>query len=400
MGKSQKKRKPKKIKNSFSLSPKNNNHEKISLSKIRYEKNRIRKLNPSIFHFNLDSKFIYESRFCSFFYEKLQDKNNMKPKSEDLMFLKDYEKNVEIQDSKEKDQGIIEVPKNIFMFFKNRIKIKPELDQKELNVKKIIEELKNEKFSSKKVSNYYQMKFGESISKSQLLLILKKKLGLHFLKTSIKNKILLNSESKKMSFFILKILIRHIKLGGSIIYLDESTFSTVNNNLKMWRRSGEQIFKEVKDSKKTNLILAVTPKRLIHFQLNRSNTDAVSFKEFILEMLESLDKNDIKNLVIFLDNASVHGTIDIMKICSEKNLKVVYNVPYLSYFNMVELCFRYLKKVIYNDIYSSIEEVESKLKNILNSDDFKNQLPLLFKETLRQYILFIEENINFNLNNS
>lgn len=74
MGKFQKKRKPNKIKNSFSLSPKNDKNEKISLSKIRYEKNRIRKLNPSIFHFNLYSKYFYEARFCSFFMENYKIK--------------------------------------------------------------------------------------------------------------------------------------------------------------------------------------------------------------------------------------------------------------------------------------------------------------------------------------
>ena len=36
----------------------------------------IKKNNPDIFHFNLDSKFIYESRYCSFFFNKLSNKKN------------------------------------------------------------------------------------------------------------------------------------------------------------------------------------------------------------------------------------------------------------------------------------------------------------------------------------
>ena len=50
---------------------------------------------------------------------------------------------------------------------------------------------------------------------------------------------------------------------------------------------------------------------------------------------------------------------------------------------MVELCFRSLKKVIYDNLFSSIEDVESKIIDILESQKFQAQLPLLFKETLR-----------------
>ena len=42
-------------------------------------KSNIRKLNPSFNYFNLDSFFIYESILYKEFYDKLIDKNNMKP---------------------------------------------------------------------------------------------------------------------------------------------------------------------------------------------------------------------------------------------------------------------------------------------------------------------------------
>ena len=82
----------------------------------------------------------------------------------------------------------------------------------------------------------------------------------------------------------------------------------------------------------------------------------------------------------------------------KKKLKVLFNIPYESYFNMVELCFRALKNHIYKNLYSSIKEMENDLVNLLNSETIKNQLPLLFKETLKEYIKFIKENINDNLN--
>ncbi len=70
----------------------------------------------------------------------------------------------------------------------------------------------------------------------------------------------------------------------------------------------------------------------------------------------------------------------------------------MSFFNIVELCFRSLKKVIYDNLFSSIEDVESKIIDILESQKFQAQLPLLFKETLREYIKYLEDNFNYNLN--
>ena len=84
-----------------------------------------------------------------------------------------------------------------------------------------------------------------------------------------------------------------------------------------------------------------------------------------------------------MDNVAIHGTLEVMKLFADNKLKVVYNTPYLSFFNMAELCFRSLKKVIYDNLFSSIEEVESKIIDILESQKFQAQLPLLFKETLR-----------------
>ena len=42
-------------------------------------KNKIRGLNPMVTNFTLNSFFIYKSILCDNFYDKLLNKNNMKP---------------------------------------------------------------------------------------------------------------------------------------------------------------------------------------------------------------------------------------------------------------------------------------------------------------------------------
>ena len=90
-----------------------------------------------------------------------------------------------------------------------------------------------------------------------------------------------------------------------------------------------------------------------------------------------------------MDNASIHLSFAPMNFYFENGLKILFNVPYISYFNMVELCFRAIKKEIYELLFSSIYEVEEKIEEILESEKLKKQIPLLFKETLREYIKYI-----------
>ena len=53
-------------------------------------KNKIRSLNHDIFHFNLDSSFIYQPLFSNSYYEKLNNKNHMKLNISESNFLISY----------------------------------------------------------------------------------------------------------------------------------------------------------------------------------------------------------------------------------------------------------------------------------------------------------------------
>ena len=65
---------------------------------------------------------------------------------------------------------------------------------------------------------------------------------------------------------------------------------------------------------------------------------------------------------------------------------------------MVELVFRTLKSIIYKELFNSIKEVENKVVDLLKSETLETQLNLLFKETIQQYIRFIKDRINLNIN--
>ena len=175
------------------------------------------KKNPNVFHFTLDLSFIFESRHCTYFYNTLIDKNKMKPVLLDVKFLKEYEKNYDLIYEENPNTKYIEIPLDIFNFFKSRKKISPILDDSDLKLKSLIQNIKIENFSCRKLSELYQKIFNISISKTKVNKILKYKLWLRFLKSIIKNSNILSFKSKEQSFFVLKILIRHLKIGGSIM---------------------------------------------------------------------------------------------------------------------------------------------------------------------------------------
>ena len=391
-------RKLNKIQNNNKTNKTDSKNKKFSYNYINSEKNKIREKNPNIFHFNKESSFIYESRRCIYFYSKLENNNKMKPNSDEFTFLKEYEKNYPTNGENISNQKYIEIPQNLAIFISNRIKIIPKLDDRAINVQNLIKNHKHERLSCRALAELYKNTYNKKISKTTINTILKYHLGLKYLKTSVKNEILLSSESIKQTYFILKIIIRHLKLGGKIIFIDESTFYTKNINFKTWRKSSEFIFNSFKDNKKRNLILAVSNEKIIHWEINSDNFSSENFLNFIDDILESLDNNDNSIYILFMDNASIHLSLDLMKFYSKNKLKILFNVPYASFFNMAELCFRAIKKIIYGFIFSSIEEVESKVIEILKSDKLNAQIPLLYKETLREYIKFIDDNININLN--
>ena len=80
----------------------------------------------------------------------------MKPALLDVKFLKEYEKNYDLIYEENPNTKYIEVPLDIFNFFKRRKKISPILDDSDLKIKSLIQNIKIENFSCRKLSELYQ----------------------------------------------------------------------------------------------------------------------------------------------------------------------------------------------------------------------------------------------------
>ena len=100
---------------------------------------------------------------------------------------------------------------------------------------------------------------------------------------------------------------------------------------------------------------------------------------------------------MFLDNLSVHKSKKVIKFYVENNINVIFNSPYQSNFNSIELAFRALKNNLYKKIYSSMEEVEPDIKKILDSESFQKTIKYNYKETLSEYLRYFEGHRSINL---
>ena len=377
-------------KNFISLSI-NNNKKRL--------KEEIRKNNPSFSKFNLSSYFIFESILYEEYLNDLKDKNSMKPNLFQFNTLKNLYNEIKDYNLVNTQVKHINIKKEFYIQLFNPLPIKIELDNISQKVHILINEMEpTASISIRKLASIFKKKYNYIISKSKIHYIMRNKLKYKFLKTSVKNNKTLSISSKKQQFFFLKIICRTLLLKGELIFIDESGFYNYNSNFRTWRKPYDKIYQIIKENGKFNLIMAVNRKKIFHFKMNNESTDSNTFKKFMEEMLQKMTQEEIKNSVFVLDNLISHKTLELYKFYSERKLKILFNAPYISEFNMIEFFFRYLKNITYKKLYSSINELKKDLLEIINEPKSKEVLEKIYKETLGNYISFYNENKNLNFN--
>lgn len=372
-------------------------------SQRRFRKKIIRKKKSvgllSPFNINNNCSFYYDIENFNRYKKFTNDINNYKLSNTEISFLNNIINDInEIKEQRYCNLSISIIPE-LYENFRNLQIIKKPLNKRGKVIDSIVKEHNDCKnLSLRKIKKVYEEKVGSKISISSISYILKYSLGFRYLKTVVKPKILSNLEFKKKSYFLIRLIYQILKNGMDIIYVDESKIQLKNSNLRIWRPKNDSFNYGSINQGKINLILGVTKNKLIHYELNKNNTNSKIFKNFLNSMLEKININDRKNYVIFMDNARFHKSKDLIKFYKEKSLKILCNVPYESSFDSVELSFRYIKNIIYKKVYNNIEEIITDVKNILESNAFQESLLQQFKETLDKYLYYHNKYIYENLN--
>lgn len=367
----------------------------------KFIKNKIIKDNPSIFAFQPSSSFIYETKNLNSFLINLKDKNCLKPTNDEIKLLKDLIDTLETQIIN--NNNIIYVTPLFSLFINNLKKVEKKIDKRALLIEKILKENSQKgHISIRKITEKYNTNCIQDnlpkISKTQTHRIVKNVLKYSYRKSKLKNNKLLENNSLISSFVFLKIFLRSLKQKIQPIYLDEAGFFTQNNNFYTWKKSEDEIYTKIEDRKRINLIMAVGVKKIFYYELTSKNTDNSTFKMFMNNLVDKMSQEEKENNFIILDNLSSHLSLDLFQFYKENGLKIVFNVPYNSPWNMIELVFRLIKNITYKNIYPNINILENEILNIIKSGKIEKSLPNLYKETLSKYYTFIKNNQNINLN--
>ena len=113
---------------------------------------------------------------------------------------------------------------------------------------------------------------------------------------------------------------------------------------KDWRYKGNNatVVMNPKDNNCIAVCIAVGQRGLIQHGIYKHALNAENFKEF-LELLAA--KVDVKNTVLFLDNASIHKAAIVKQTYQILGFQVLWNMPYNPQDAPIELVMHLFKKI-------------------------------------------------------
>jgi len=98
--------------------------------------------------------------------------------------------------------------------------------------------------------------------------------------------------------------------------------------------------------------MAVSDSKAFNYMLNNTSTSSKEFKTFLEDLIKKMSEEEKEKHILILDNLKSHLTLELYQVYFNNKMKVLFNVPYKSSFNMIEKVFRFIKNITYKTIYS------------------------------------------------
>ena len=224
----------------------------------------------------------------------------------------------------------------------------------------IILKLNENKFiTTKQIKILVKDKFNVELSKTSIYNIYKKN---NF--TFKRNRIITNAYSKEEQIKQIKIVSDKIKTNDikNIISIDEMSITLNSKPYYGWTIKGTrcetQNNNKIVENKRYSLLMATCNNKIINYSIVLESIKSLKFKQFI----EKIHKNKNNN-TYFMDNAIIHKSKLFTKYINEKQIKIIYNVPYHSEFNPIECVFSMLRNEILKNKTNTLENVIKSINN-------------------------------------
>ena len=320
------------------------------------------------------------------------------PKDSHIQLFKTKINEIIIFEGDENETKNIEIIPYFYRKLNNLKECPKENSEYAQRIKSILSTKKGKKvITLKYIQNQYKIIYKKNISLITISRVLRFHLKMHFRKTSIKNPKLLKENYLLMEYSFLIGIIRSLEENLNIVYIDETGFQNDNNNLRLWRQNNESIFggPEADNKKRINLILAINSSEILlaHYYNNQS----IGTNEFIIfmkELVENLGEEETKNSIFIMDNASYHVSKKTKIYYKEAKLKILFNCPYKSDFNAIELVFNLIKNNLRKEIHKNQKDYAEKIVKLINDEIINDNVKKVYKKTLENYLSFYLDNIS------
>ena len=224
------------------------------------------------------------------------------------MFLKEKIKDLQIDlQVNEKNINFIDLNVDTAIEINKYFNTERRKNKIELFVEEKIKSNKSrELISCRKLAQLFLNETGEKISKTYINNLIRNNLNLSYLKSTVKTS-KINSDSGIIgSFYLIKSIIKCMILGFEILYLDETSILSSNNNYRCWRKKDDEIYFNLGTKARRNLLLTISSDKIIHYKITEKNTDESNFLVYMNELYEILSKTSNKKYVIIMDNLASH----------------------------------------------------------------------------------------------
>ena len=177
----------------------------------------------------------------------------------------------------------------------------------------------------------------------------------------------------------------HIEL----VSIDEFSIITNRASTNGWLLCGEECIIKLpylKQNKRYSLLMATTNKKIIKYILKEGS---IKSSDFIL-FIDDLNKLN-KNYSYLIDNASIHTNKKAKEFYKTNKINIIFNTPYQSKFNPIEMVFSLLRKKLNKRIVKAQKEIEEEIEQFIK--EIKEEtLKNIFNHSTKILKLYLEIN--------
>jgi transposase len=142
---------------------------------------------------------------------------------------------------------------------------------------------------------------------------------------------------------------------NELVSIDEFSIITNRTSNYGWALSGTDCIISlpyVKPNKRYSLLMATTKKKIIKYVLVEKSIKTDNFISF----MDDLNKLN-NNYSYLIDNASIHSNKKTKMFFKLNKMNIIYNAPYQSKFNPIEMVFSLLRKKLNKKIVKNEQEI-------------------------------------------